>query len=347
MGVPQIVRIEGINESLDGLKTNMTTNAYKKTPYVRGGEKTKKNRDDRSKWSIDLKQILAMTDSELVHACIRDGILPDLGGQTCHHCEQGVLSELRECQGRGLRYRCNHWKCRKFVLPHVRHPLFTCGSGSRLTTFNVQCAVLFVKLAGLTNVGAKRMLSDVNHKVFENMTAKLHRARSQFVVAKEKKLVFGTKRAWVDVEADEAVFGKKRYVDDEGEDMVEWEQWAGVVQRGKPESLVLVRTRASKTRARAPGPGAIKKVDWIPIATKYLQGRHIVLHTDRAKSYNMRFDGVVHDSVRHCKKRVKVQGKWTWTNPVYVRLSTQTLPDGSKLRTTAGTDHRPCAGFHL
>ena len=88
---------------------------------------------------------------------------------------------------------------------------------------------------------------------------------------------------------------------------------------------------------RAPGPGAIKKVDWAPKANYYLKGRRIVLHTDRAKTYGMRVEGLVHDSVRHSKKRVKVNGKWCWKKPVWVRLVTHKLPDGKTVRTKAGT----------
>ena len=100
---------------------------------------------------------------------------------------------------------------------------------------------------------------------------------------------------------------------------------------------MLVKTTATKTCKRAPGPGAIKKTDWRPLATKRLEGRKIVLHTDSARSYKMRIPGVVHDSVRHCKKRVKVGKKWVWKKPVYVRLAKHVLPDGSKLTVKAGT----------
>ncbi|CAK0885048.1 unnamed protein product [Prorocentrum cordatum] len=83
--------------------------------------------------------------------------------------------------------------------------------------------------------------------------------------------------------------------------------------------------------------GAIRKVDWAPLANRYLKGRRIILHTDRAKSYAMRVEGVLHDSVRHCKKRVKKNGKWVWVKPCYARLATHKLPCGRKLRTKAGS----------
>ena len=48
--------------------------------------------------------------------------------------------------------------------------------------------------------------------------------------------------------------------------------------------------------------------------------------------------GVVHDSVRHSKKRVKVGRKWVWKKPTYTKLVTHVLPDTKKkLRVKTGT----------
>jgi hypothetical protein len=38
------------------------------------------------------------------------------------------------------------------------------------------------------------------------------------------------------------------------------------------------------SKPRAPGPGAIRKVEWKPLAVKWLQNREVILHTDSAKS---------------------------------------------------------------
>ena len=81
----------------------------------------------------------------------------------------------------------------------------------------------------------------------------------------------------------------------------------------------------------------MKKMDWTPTSKKYLENRKIVLHTDRAKSYQARVKGMVHDSARHCKKRVKINGKWIWRNPVYSKVVTHKLPDGTKLKVKTGT----------
>jgi len=195
-------------------------------------------------------------------------------------------------------------------------------------------------LGGASHTTNRVLFSDINHKVAERLNARLQQQRMKYVVKKEKTIVFGTRTAWKDVEADEAVFGKGPANGDEGEDArnsVAWEQWAGIVERGRRDTLVLKKTNSKKTIKKAPGPGAITRVDWLPLANRYLKGRRVVLHTDRAKSYAIKVEGVAHDSVRHCKKRVKRNGKWVWLKPTYVRLTTHRLPGGATLRTKAGS----------
>ena len=63
-----------------------------------------------------------------------------------------------------------------------------------------------------------------------------------------------------------------------------WEQWGGIVERGYPDTLVLKRLQPKKTKMSAPGPGAIRKRDWAPIANKHLKGRRVFLHTDGARA---------------------------------------------------------------
>ena len=89
---------------------------------------------------------------------------------------------------------------------------------------------------------------------------------------------------WKDVEADEAVLRKCVEKSADGEEKMNWEQWGGVVQRGLPKTLALMKLNASLTKTRAPGPGAIKKTDWKPFAAKHLANRHVILHMDSARS---------------------------------------------------------------
>ena len=109
------------------------------------------------------------------------------------------------------------------------------------------------------------------------------------------------------------------------------------MRRGSPQTLVLTRLNPAMTVPRAPGPGAIRKVDWKPLALKHLANKHIILHTDSARSYRKKIAGVVHDAVAHKKERVKRNGKWIWLKPNFVRISKHTLPDGRRVSCKAGT----------
>ena len=53
-----------------------------------------------------------------------------------------------------------------------------------------------------------------------------------------------------------------------------------------------------KTVQRAPGPGEVRKTEWVPLANKYLRSRPVIVHTDSARSYKIRVVGVVHDNGR-------------------------------------------------
>ena len=147
---------------------------------------------------------------------------------------------------------------------------------------------------------------------------------------------------WVGVEGDEASFTKSNMlgVDPEADPKkpVRWEQWLGLVQRGRPESLILERLNPPPSEVRAPGPGAVRKVEWLPLAKKHVQGNHIIFHTDAARSYTAKVDQVLHDNVVHAKKRKVIDGKVTWIKPNYVTVVSHKLPGTSKtVRVKAGT----------
>ena len=113
----------------------------------------------------------------------------------------------------------------------------------------------------------------------------------------EKKIQFGTGETWADVEADEATFDKKIV-----RGKLHWEQWCGIVERGKPQTHVLHRLKPLASKLRAPGPGAVRKVEWKPLTAKWLKDRQVILHTDSAKGYASKIPGVLHDRVVHKKK---------------------------------------------
>ena len=102
-----------------------------------------------------------------------------------------------------------------------------------------------------------------------------------------------------------------------------------------PETLVLHRLTPALAAARAPGPGAIRKVEWKPIAEKLLQNKK-AFQTDAAKSYRAPWR-----LARQCgalQEGIKVKGKWRWQLPKYVRIATHKVP-GTKtaLKVKAGT----------
>eukprot|EP00435_Cladocopium_sp_Y103_P047705 s613_g14.t1 len=170
--------------------------------------------------------------------------------------------------------------------------------------------------------------------------ARLCNLRKPWVEEKEKLIDFASGAKWADVEADEITFDRKNIgqLAPDKTTPIMWEQRCGIVKRGHPDTLVLHRLTPKMSKPRAPGPGAIRKVEWEPLAKAWLANKKVILHTDAAKSYTCKVAGVLHDNVRHCKKRVKVAGKWQWKAPTYVRLVTHKLPGtNKKIQCKAGT----------
>ena len=178
--------------------------------------------------------------------------------------------------------------------------------------------------------------------ILKKMSRSLMITRIGNVQQEEKKIKFGgCLRAWKEVEADEATFDKKTLtpeedMHDDGKPVL-WEQWGAIVQRGNPQALVLTKLNPAMTVPRAPGPRAIRKADWKPLARRLLMNRNVILHTDSARSNRMKLPGVVHDAVVHKERKVKKNNKWVWLKPTVVRISKHKLPDGRKISCKAGT----------
>lgn len=329
------------------LKTGM----YKKVPYVRGGQQTTKSRLERQRWQCSLKEIFRATDVNIVRKLLKEKILFDKTGQPCPFCkpnkrgENGKLGPLRYVEHRsrpGLFHRCKRRGCQKYVLPHHDHPIFTTGSGSGASSLQDQAATLFSMVAGADPTTTARLVGH-NQKMISGICRRLDQCRTLVVERDEKKIQFGAEMEWADVEGDEVDLGKRdttpaNFADND--EALEWEQWQGLVERGRRKTLVLSRTRPKKTKRRAPGPGPIKKSDWEPIAKKYLKNKKVLFHTDGAKAYRLKttpLDGVLHDWVVHKKKRITVGGKTFWTKPKYVLLVQHKLPDGKVILSKSGT----------
>eukprot|EP00971_Amphidinium_carterae_P090936 1799857-Amphidinium_carterae.1 len=80
-----------------------------------------------------------------------------------------------------------------------------------------------------------------------------------------------------DIECDEVTVAKRTL---EGE-RVEWTQYWGVMRRGSPSTLKLVKMPSRVTPRRAPGPGPIQLQVWAELAQQYIMGEEVVYHTCR------------------------------------------------------------------
>ena len=327
---------------------SMKTTSWKKIPYVRGRRDVPARgvRREQTHWQRTLPEILKASDTKIVNMLIEDKLLPNWSGKCCPKCNKGALSSLKlHSNETKPKFRCSRKECQQRVHPHYLHPLFQAGRGPEALSLQMQAAVLFLLLLRVWLVSIHLLLG-VNHKVAEKMQKNLEEIRKKHVLQKEKNIIFGASTKWADVEGDEATFDKKDISADpilekkiKDDRCLLWEQWSGLVQRGRPQTLVLSRLRPSLTVRQAPGPGPITKLDWAPLGKKWLENRQVIFHTDSAKAYKLKLQGVVHDSVVHQKKRIKKQGKWVWTKPSFVKVKTHNLPGGKKVTVKCGTQH--------
>lgn len=319
--------------------------SWSKVPYRRHNEAGCFLRRDQTKWHRTIQQLLKATDTQILDILMKDKFLPNWEGCACPFCNKGVLGPLSTRSQRDTKaYRCNKKNCHKFVYPLHLHPIFTLVRGPEGHSLQVQAAALLLRLAGVS-LSTIHLLTNINHKAVERMNHNLNLVRSGHVTKVEKSIKFGgAPKAWKDVEVDEACFDKRTLKPWEqseedakqGKNTV-WEQWGGMVQRGNPKTLLLFKLRPATTVPRAPGPGAIRKVDWSPVAQKWLKNRRVILHSDSARSYRSKVEGMLHDAVIHKKRRVKRGMKWVWVKPVYVKMFTHKLKDGTVIKTKGGT----------
>ena len=271
---------------------------------------------DRIKWKRTIHELLGASDHKIVNLLLQDNLLCAWEGKVCPRCGKGSLSKLQKSSGHLPKYRCNAKACHVYLNPHHLHPLFVDGRGSSSTSLQLQAALLLPNRVPHPVIHG---LLGVNHKAIKDMDKRLRDLRMKWVQEQEKHVNFGNGKKWCDVEADETTFHKQSLGNhaSEPEAPVIWEQWCGIVKRGCP-SLVLHRLNPKMSEARAPGPGAIRKVEWVPLAKTWLQDKQVILHTDAAKSYKCKVPGVIDDNVIHAKKRGKKNGKWQWRAPNYV-----------------------------
>ena len=143
-----------------------------------------------------------------------------------------------------------------------------------------QTAILYNLCIGISKVHTHQQLG-ISHATIERCGLRFEQHIEKQVVHRQEAIKLGEGMHWADVECDEVTLSR-RHVD---ADHVVWAQYLGLVQRSRPESLILVRLPDRTTGIRAPGPGPLRKRDWEPIFNRYIRGRNIILHTDSARAY--------------------------------------------------------------
>ena len=327
---------------------SLKTQSWKQVPYVRGNRAVPARgvRREQAHWRRVVPELLKASDIDIVKMSIHDKILPDWSGKRCPKCNRGTLSTLQtHCNEAKPKYRCSSKACQQRIHPQYLHPLFHAGRGPEALSLQTQSALLLLVILRVP-LASIHLILGVKHKVVEAMHKNLQLVRKKYVVQKEKGIKFGASGKWSDVEGDEATFDKRDVLSDaawehevKADRSMLWEQWCGLVQRGKPQTLVLARLSPTLTATRSPGPGPITKQDWGPLGKKWLANRSVIFHTDSAKAYKMKLPGVLHDSVVHQKKRVKKHGKWEWTKPNFVKMKVHKLPWGKTVKVKCGTQH--------
>ena len=260
-------------KTLRGGKVAMGKKAreYASIPYSPTPEGGIGVRADRVRWSRNVMELYQATEKQINNMLLKDCMLHNWKGKHCPRCSVGVLGPLKVHPGRqGYLHRCNRKACHVYITPQHLHPVFTDGRGSRKCPLQLQAAQFFCKVAGASNPTVHALL-DVNHKAVESMDKRWNLTLKQYVEQEEKNIQIGDGVNWCEAEADEATFRKG--LDEAGvgtyrartkkipkkRRVVAWEQWGGIIQRGKRRTLVLQRLRSNLTTPRAPGPGAIKQ----------------------------------------------------------------------------------------
>ncbi|CAE7826793.1 unnamed protein product, partial [Symbiodinium sp. CCMP2592] len=221
---------------------------YVQVPYVRHGIQTTKNKGHRDRWGLSVHTLLSMTGRSLIRKLVTDKILPNWSGHDCPRCGHGTLGSLSYVKSKKVwGYRCGHRGCNKLLLAHDFHPIFFKGSGNSITDLGHQAAALYCAVAGVSSQSAHLIL-DLDHKAVERIYTNVDTSRARYVQLKEKEIRYGGK--WEDVEVDEVDVGKLTDNTTTSTKNTVWEQWGGLVERGK---VVLHSDGARAYKLKVPG----------------------------------------------------------------------------------------------
>ena len=238
-------------------------------------------------------------------------------------CRDGVRFGLRSTT------RCPNSECRHRLTIYSDNPYFTkCAQSINLVQ---QAAVLFNLSLGISRVQIHLQLG-VPHATVERCAVRFETHIQQYVTTKQDSIQFGSDVEWADVECDEVTLARRHT----GEEQVTWSQFLGMVQRGRPGNLVIVRLPDRTTGTRAPGPGPLRKVDWQPIYKQFIENRKIILHTDSARAYDAFTAGIGKTRVVH---QIKKDAQGNWVQPHFTKYEEVTVEDGKTIAVLAGTQY--------
>ena len=172
----------------------------------------------------------------------------------------------------------------------------------------------------------------LSHATVERFNLRFETHITKYVEEKQETIKLGGGELWSDIECDEVTLSR-RHVD---ADRVVWAQYLGLVQRGRPESLILVRLPDRTTGTRAPGPGPLRKRDWEPLYKQYIDGRKIILHTDSARAYESYTQGIGKTRVVHQAKR---DAAGNWVKPKFTQVEHVKVSETEVVSVLAGTQY--------
>eukprot|EP00971_Amphidinium_carterae_P338167 6475378-Amphidinium_carterae.1 len=206
-------------------------------------------------------------------------------------------TEVRHCQVCGKLFgrdgRCGSRRC---TARNVRAGKQRAEDGRYVISVHHNAADLHMQAAAVlcatVGIGAAQchLLTGADHKLVERVYGSLRSVVAAKVLELQASINLNSTLEWVDCEADEVTLCKKRV----GQGTVKWTQYLGIMRRGCPESLILVKMRDRTTIARAPGPGPLRTEEWLEVGRPLLEDKHIILHTDSARAYAAPFNTMRH-----------------------------------------------------
>eukprot|EP00971_Amphidinium_carterae_P117871 2335026-Amphidinium_carterae.1 len=202
------------------------------------------------------------------------------------------------------------------------------------TDLKQQSIALHLLLARCST-GSAVQLTGVNHKMVSHIRQRLDAHLCKYLVEAQKEVSFNDDTVdFVDVEVDEVTYSRIPM----GDGTVRWKQLIALMRRGHPSTLVLCQLPDRCTPKRAPGPGPLTLVMWRKVAVDYLVGTNAILHTDSAKAYGLKVEGLPDEvmprtSVVHQVK--KVAGHWV--QPVYSGVVEVDIGGGLTILVKKGT----------